>query len=276
MNPPSVEHFTHFIAIGRLIPLGPVAPSNALVQLQAQYNPCGEAASESACQLQRSLGGGARLVNGLVVAEGRQRRSSVLIGNDVHVVEHAAFPFWGSRFHTERCRKLRYFIVVPTDKDGLPRVRRVRKNQLGQRGVIFTEKACLHRQFESPRQWCDGFLGTLSVIVFRGLRGEHRHRQTKSRHHRICHDERHEPLGALDARGRQMGVFRIRGLLGVSEQDDLRWLRHRRMSGRRHQESREQDGRAFGPSHLVHFCERLLDSTTSVLRRKVGEGIPVL
>jgi hypothetical protein len=42
MNPPSVEHFTHFIAIVRLIPLGPVALSNALVQLQARYNHCDE------------------------------------------------------------------------------------------------------------------------------------------------------------------------------------------------------------------------------------------
>jgi hypothetical protein len=31
--------------------------SNAQVQLQALYNHCGEAASESACQLQRSLDG---------------------------------------------------------------------------------------------------------------------------------------------------------------------------------------------------------------------------
>ena len=32
-------------------------PPNALVQLQARYHHCGEAGSESACQLQRSIGG---------------------------------------------------------------------------------------------------------------------------------------------------------------------------------------------------------------------------
>jgi hypothetical protein len=62
MNPPSVEHFTHFIAIGRLIPLGPVALSNALVQLQARYHHCGEAHPKSACLLQRSLDGRLRSI----------------------------------------------------------------------------------------------------------------------------------------------------------------------------------------------------------------------